>query len=280
MSIELDLRIFLWNLRFQRELARFHRIENPRLKKWGNLYKRAAANPFIYRSLFPYFTKPNNVRFDEYGAALLLLDHDSKGYVLDVGSGASSFPSFLAMMSKRVICADIARYELLEHKNAVKNLKIEGEVHFIVADAQNLPLRSKSVSQVSSISTFEHIPDESKASKEVGRILSESGIFVLTLPFIMKGEKSRILADGSFERWYTEKLLKERIIIPSGLILKARFFIVTSMTSGKYLSLLKRTPLTNLLSRPFGRRARTDLHEDDSRYILCVVARLKKIKNT
>jgi ubiquinone/menaquinone biosynthesis C-methylase UbiE len=54
----------------------------------------------------------------------------------------------------------------------------EGGAHTVVGDAQNLPFENESFDVVYMNAVLEHVPDASKAFKEVARVLKKGGIFI------------------------------------------------------------------------------------------------------
>ncbi|PBQ31498.1 hypothetical protein CNR22_06875 [Sphingobacteriaceae bacterium] len=60
----------------------------------------------------------------------------------------------------------------------------EGGAHTVVGDAQNLPFEDESFDIVYMNAVLEHVPDVSKAFKEVARVLKKGGIFIGYVAFM------------------------------------------------------------------------------------------------
>jgi SAM-dependent methyltransferase len=60
----------------------------------------------------------------------------------------------------------------------------EGGMHTVKGDAQNLPFSNESFDVVYMNAVLEHVPDPSKAFKEVSRVLKKGGIFIGYVAFM------------------------------------------------------------------------------------------------
>jgi len=105
----------------------------------------------------------------------LEISHGMK--VLDVGCGQGVFLNRLVKSCKaKGVGVDIVPEIIGEAKRVSKG----GE--FIVADATNLPFPSNGFDVVISLDTLEHINNQSKAMREMVRVLKDSGVlFIYTL---------------------------------------------------------------------------------------------------
>ena len=95
--------------------------------------------------------------------------------ILDLGCGFGEF-SGVFFSSQIEVGVDIDPQEILKAAKTGKYKKT------IVADARKLPFPENSFRSVISISTLEHIPDNSKVFKEAFRVLKPGGIFYFTVP--------------------------------------------------------------------------------------------------
>ncbi|MEK6903984.1 MAG: class I SAM-dependent methyltransferase [Nanoarchaeota archaeon] len=92
--------------------------------------------------------------------------HHAKGVLLDLGSGKAPYKPFFDKYVKKYIRLD--------------NSLNEKSPSNIIADAQELPIRSSSVDTVFSSQLLEHVPYPQKVIDEIYRILKPGGICILT----------------------------------------------------------------------------------------------------
>ena len=98
--------------------------------------------------------------------------------VLDVGSGRSAFPWFLAIQGFRVIVSDTrVDYWRLWGK---ANHRIKSIIKRQLLDVESLDLPTDSVDIYLSISVIEHVPNKAKAIQEAARVLRPGGLLVMT----------------------------------------------------------------------------------------------------
>lgn len=96
---------------------------------------------------------------------------------LDIGCGDGRISKLLFPTHKEI---DVG---LDPDKGAVSGAKISAVYRRVVlGDATKMPFRNSIFGTVISNSTFEHIRDDKKAFKEVGRVLKKGGKFILTVP--------------------------------------------------------------------------------------------------
>ncbi|HEY7832803.1 MAG TPA: methyltransferase domain-containing protein, partial [Ktedonobacterales bacterium] len=179
----------------------------------------------------------------------------SRDRILDIGS-----PKLLAIylakaLGADVYATDIEDYFVREYTTLrdLEHLSPE-RFHVQVEDGRALSFADNSFDKVFSISVMEHIPDNGDAAcaREMARVLAPGGRCLITVPFsptsrtIYRKAKqfywagSSVEQEGSqdanqgegqgegmafFQRRYSEQDLRERIIGPSGLRLRALRFV-------------------------------------------------------
>jgi len=171
------------------------------------------------------------VRTFEYDRVLRELDFRKKGLILDIGTWRSPLSMFLSSKGFNAVMLDLSAEKLARQKRIYektgrgKNFK--GKAFFTAGDATDLPLKSGSFDWVLCISTIEHIEGsqgDSKAAKEIARVLKKSGKALLTVPFSQK------YREGTwgvfFSRYYDRESLSRRIVKPSGLKLAKLNYII------------------------------------------------------
>jgi SAM-dependent methyltransferase len=154
--------------------------------------------------------------------------------VLDLGTGTSSYPHMLAKEGVNVVVLELEhdRVRWQQQKRFETARPGDGTVYPIVADATALPIRDGVGVRVSAISSLEHIPDDRAVGREIGRVLADDGIAVITIPYtrteradFFKGikpfkqvERNAFVQEGkagSFFRFYTDHDIVETYITPA-----------------------------------------------------------------
>lgn len=102
------------------------------------------------------------------------------GKILDIGSSDGLFTE---KIKKYTQCPYIIGIDVLEDSVDYAN-KIRGNdyLKFITADAHTLPFENSTFSAVYSIESLEHCVDIDQILKEVSRVLSPQGIFIVLVP--------------------------------------------------------------------------------------------------
>lgn len=105
---------------------------------------------------------------------------------LDVGVGGSGYTVIEASQKGlRAVGIDISTEAVKKaHLFAKKNLDLKSYdlCEFLACSATSLPFRDRSFSKGSSIAVLEHIPDDTKAIKEISRVMKRRGSFFVTVP--------------------------------------------------------------------------------------------------
>lgn len=103
---------------------------------------------------------------------LLARHRPPEGLLLDLGAGTGAF---LTEWSNPGVGIDFSPEAVrIAHERGLRTLA--------VADGQAIPLASGSVTAVVALDTLEHIPDHELAAREVARVLTPGGVFVLNVP--------------------------------------------------------------------------------------------------
>jgi SAM-dependent methyltransferase len=131
-------------------------------------------------------------RYVEYSAALAFLSGQvrPRRRILEVGCGHSILATYWIRGGANAIATDINLDALKWQVQKGKRYSSSG-ISAVLADARCLPFRDRSVNGVSCISSIEHIPcdGDTQAASEIGRILSENGICVISFS-LSKYQKS------------------------------------------------------------------------------------------
>lgn len=141
-------------------------------------------------------------RLIEYPQTARWLDAVPGDLVLDVGSGTSSFGHMLAMEGARVVVVDLSRERVeWQRKKAQATLGPERDgILPVVADATALPFRTGTFERVTSVSALEHVPNDEGAAAEIGRVMADDAVAVITVPYTFGERKTFFSGLKSFER--------------------------------------------------------------------------------
>jgi len=96
--------------------------------------------------------------------------------VLDLGCGSGRCTIPLAQKIKRVIGIDIS-FGLLQDAVLKSNASGVGNITYILADAENLPLKKETFSAVISFGCLHHVDDPERVILNVAKILKAKGLF-------------------------------------------------------------------------------------------------------
>jgi ubiquinone/menaquinone biosynthesis C-methylase UbiE len=150
--------------------------------------------------------------------------------VLDVGSGYSAFPSYLASKA-RVISIDINRKTMLFQKKTsqIMGKSFKQDIECVLADSTRLPFIADSFNRSFLVSTIEHIDKDSLITEENSRILKNHGCIFLSFPFSRNPRKP--MTEPYFQRFYTKEMISERLVVPSRLKVKKFSTVLKSLSS-------------------------------------------------
>jgi len=180
--------------------------------------------------------------------------------VLDIGS-----PKLLSLFLAARLRAEVHATDLVDYffeRYAVYSRvalgRDQSRYHMGREDARSLTFPSEHFERVFSISAVEHIPDEgdSRAMREIGRVLAPGGIACLTVPwsdhgyleeFKRRGDPDAYWAAGAgetvfFQRAYDRDMLERRLVQPSGLTLVDLSFWGERTVAVEHVILNRRIP--------------------------------------
>lgn len=174
----------------------------------------------------------------EYLVAYQKLLCKCKGTLLDVGSYQSPFPLFMASEGFKVLATDIENFVARQKKWASKT-KVMDRFSIVLTNGSRLSFKDSSFDAISAISTIEHIPDDGdiKALTEIGRAIKPGGLVFVSVPY---NQEYREGTWGTwFQRYYDSSSLLSRLIIPSGLKVKDRGYLLGKISRHFYGPLYK-----------------------------------------
>jgi ubiquinone/menaquinone biosynthesis C-methylase UbiE len=141
-------------------------------------------------------------RLIEYPQTARWLDAAPGDLLLDIGSGTSSFGQMLAIEGAHVVVVDLSPERVEWQSNKAKQVVGAGggSILPVVADATSLPFRAGSFKRVTSVSALEHVPNDRQAAVEIGRVMQDDGVTVITVPYTFDERKAFFAGLKSFER--------------------------------------------------------------------------------
>jgi ubiquinone/menaquinone biosynthesis C-methylase UbiE len=190
------------------------------------------------KSVATLFLEPCNYwRNIEIPATLNHLRVQPGERVLDIGS--PKLPSlFLShRVGANVFATDIFSYFFEEYKHYLASIgppPTGGGYQMEIQDARSLTYPDSHFDKVYAISVLEHIEDDgdSRAIREIARVLKPGGVCCLTVPFAFHYYESitveeqyyKKIVDGKapfYERHYDSEALQRRLLAPSGLLVES-----------------------------------------------------------
>jgi len=128
----------------------------------GDYYEKARLFRWWHRNRF---SKALNLITSTKGSSL----------ILDIGCDGGMFTQMLTQHGE-VIGLDISQSFI---ENARRRYRTP---HFLICDAQNLPLRESIFNIVTCLELLEHVPNPERVIKEVSRVLRSGGELILSVP--------------------------------------------------------------------------------------------------
>ena len=170
----------------------------------------------------------------EFALTLRGLDLPEKGRVLDVASPKLLFLWLAATSKLELTATDIMDGFIPQTRHLLGRLgmanEIGGRLRLESQDARALSYPDDSFDAAYSVSVVEHIPDagDSRALREIARVLRPGGRLCLTVPFSrwyaeewvgrdVFERRRRSTEKLFFQRRYDPEALQKRLITPSGL---------------------------------------------------------------
>ena len=180
------------------------------------------------------------VRCVEFPLVFQHLELKPGGRLLDVGSGQSHFPLYVASRTDTTVVALDASPRVLWQKDTEarfvrRGIVPPGRLQVVVADARDTSLGDGEFDYISLISTIEHVEGDgdSVAIQEMARLLKPGGRIVLTVPYNYDCYRDFWVSDDTytsvyggtqlfFQRHYDDEALTKRLVEPSGLRLRTK----------------------------------------------------------
>jgi len=105
------------------------------------------------------------------------INMEKEGLVLDVGCGTGLLFEYVSHKAKAIVGLDISKETLLQAK---KHAKKSANVHLILADSDNVPLKGDIFGHVFALTLIQNTPNPLKTLNEIKRVSKENAVIVVT----------------------------------------------------------------------------------------------------
>ena len=174
-------------------------------------------------------------RFLEHGLLYEHLRLEAGHRILDVGTGHSTLPLYLASLRRYEIhITDNEAWGPVRafHEQKLEKLRLsnelrEGKVTVELQDARRLSYSEATFDRIVCVSMINLVPEtgDSQVMAEIGRVLRPGGIAVVSFPYgPAYQERQSAPWSPSFTRTYDESAINERLLKPSGLSEVTRWY--------------------------------------------------------
>lgn len=198
--------------------------KNYTVVKWMKLNRQLSAtaniNPYEY------------YKVSEMNYVISRLKQIPGKLVLDLGSGRSAIPTYIAMHDKCVITAELD-HDALQTQHDLSNQQPSLYLKVTEANFLQLPFRDDTFDAITIISTIEHVPYDGdiETVKELRRVLKPGGSLLITIPVSHIANEQNTThsighvyqecsGQGGFLRLYNPEWIQNRLINPSRLSLQ------------------------------------------------------------
>jgi SAM-dependent methyltransferase len=101
-----------------------------------------------------------------------------QGQCLDIGAGAAPY--------QEMIHKQVDHYTIADYKDTRSSMFAQDLGDFVEADVLDLPFAQESIDTVIFTQVLEHVKNPNLALKQIHLVLKESGILVISVPFIFQ----------------------------------------------------------------------------------------------
>lgn len=110
-------------------------------------------------------------------AVMESINMEKEGLVLDVGCGTGLLFEYVSHKAEAIVGLDISRETLLQAKKRAKKF---ANVHLILADSNNVPLKEDVFSYVFALTLIQNTPNPFKTLNEIKRVSKENAVIIVT----------------------------------------------------------------------------------------------------
>lgn len=147
---------------------------------------------------------------DHYARYIFAAKH-THGVVLELGCGIGLGIDMLLARARGKVVALIS-LDIDHNYIKIAKVKVKKEnnnrIHFIIADAEHLPIRSQSIDSCVAFEVIEHLRHYTTCLNEVQRVLKNEGLFLCSTP------NKKLTSPGQFKpgfRWHEHEFTPEEL---------------------------------------------------------------------
>ncbi|MFH1202123.1 MAG: class I SAM-dependent methyltransferase [Candidatus Omnitrophota bacterium] len=134
-----------------------------------------------YREYLDISAKTEKHKGTRYKEFVEIILKNIRGRCLEIGCGDGVWTDFLRSKSSNVVSIDLSKDRIKNAKKIINN----SDIDFIISDARVLPFKDRSFSTICAFEVIEHLPnrnDHFRFIREVKRLLSKNGVFLISTP--------------------------------------------------------------------------------------------------
>src|SRR5688572_16393628 len=114
----------------------------------------------------------------DFAVAMMILQPNPDDLILDVGAGGCWCSDLLGRLNRKSIAVDIS----LEMLQAGRSRPGGAGIRVVAGDLEALPFASGSFQRAVCLHAIHHVPDIPAAVREIGRVLSDTGVALFCEP--------------------------------------------------------------------------------------------------
>ena len=122
-------------------------------------------------------TPPSKEQNAKIEAALKALEFQINDLVIDVGCGTGFLFDHLTHKIESIVGIDLSLKNLIKSKERAQKYF---NVHLILADADNLPLKEKSFNKIFGLTLLQNMPHPESTLNEFFRVAKDDGVIIVT----------------------------------------------------------------------------------------------------
>lgn len=195
--------------------------------------------------------------------------------VLDIGTGRSVFPGYLAERGHTDFAIlDYDPYGFEDQKKIFATVP-GARVLLMQGDGTQMPLAEGCIDAISAVSAIEHFPDggDIKFMHEASRVLRPGGVCVVTVPYAETFQENKDVHHyhGGFERRYPRESLQERLWSAGNWELKNELYMNPGKSAFARRTIARHGKLDNFFDLWYETRSNMTRQHDSLWYTLLLI---------
>lgn len=172
-------------------------------------------------------------RILEYYYIMQFADINSKDLICDIACGNGFWSEKISRNAERLTGID---YNGKRISQAVKTYECKKNLSFLVADAQSLPIKSKSFTKVVSVCALEHFPSDLQSLREMRRISCKNAVLAmsvdsLSLKVIPESFRSYHSKRYYVHNYFTLESIKDKLCKVGFKVTKHKYLVTSPLSS-------------------------------------------------